>query len=136
MFINRRKHGVISSINVTPFIDVLLVLLIIFMITAEEITTAEHVTLPDVNSSSVLEKSDCVVSIAVSESGVIRIENHAVSTEDFAVKISSIINKNKQCSALIYGDTKAEYGKITKLISLLKQNNVQTVSLVTQKEDR
>ncbi len=136
MFVNRKKHGVISSINVTPFIDVLLVLLIIFMITAEEITTAENVSLPDVNSSPVLEKSDCVVSIAVSESGIIKIENHDVQIEDFSVKISSIINKNKQCTALIYGDTKAEYGKIAKLISLLKQNNVQTVSLVTQKENR
>ena len=128
---NYKTRQSISEINVTPFVDVMLVLLIIFMVTAPLLTAGIKVNLPE--SSSVLknEKND-PVTISMNSKGEIYIQKKKMSAENLIKKLSALRAQNKDLKIYIKGDKNLNYGKIMDLMAFINKSGFKKVALVTK----
>jgi biopolymer transport protein TolR len=130
-----RKRRLKAEINVVPYIDVMLVLLVIFMITAPLLNLGVDIDLPQSNAKSLQQKTDPIV-VTVDAAGnyflaVKAGSNEAVSPEALAAKVRAIVSQNKKIQVLIGGDAKASYQTISDTIDLLKSAGVDKVSLIS-----
>ena len=121
----------ISEINVTPFVDVMLVLLIIFMVTAPLITAGIKINLTE--SASVLknEKND-PVTVSMNSKGEIYIQKKKISPNDLIKKLIALKGQNKDLKIYIKGDKNLNYGKIMDLMSFINKSGFKKVALVTK----
>ena len=126
-----RNKRTMSEINVTPFVDVMLVLLIIFMVTAPLLTSGIKINLPD--SSSVLknEKKD-PVTVSINSKGEIFIQKKKFSKDQLINKLSLLKKNNQNLKIYIKGDKKLDYGKVMDLMNLINQSGFKKVALVTR----
>ncbi len=130
----RKKYQIkksISEINVTPFVDVMLVLLIIFMVTAPLLTAGIKVNLPE--SSSILknEKND-PVTVTMNSNGEIFIQKKKFSPDSLIKKLSALKAQNKDLKIYIKGDKNLNYGKIMSLMAFINKSGFKKVALVTK----
>jgi biopolymer transport protein TolR len=121
----------ISEINVTPFVDVMLVLLIIFMVTAPLLTSGIKINLPE--SSSVLknEKKD-PVTVSINSKGEIFIQKKKFTRVQLIQKLNLLNKNNKNLKIYIKGDKKLNYGRVMELMNLINQSGFKKVALVTK----
>lgn len=120
--------GEISGINVTPLVDVVLVLLVIFMITAPALyQNAMQVQLPKAQSGDGQAKQ--TLEIYIDKQGSIVIEKKQIKLDD----LKKLILSTKPTGAMILADTKAEHGQVIQVIDLLKSNGVQKFSFGVEK---
>ena len=121
----------ISEINVTPFVDVMLVLLIIFMVTAPLLTAGIKVNLPE--SSSILknEKND-PVTISINSKGEMFIQKKRMNKGKLIKKLTALKGQNKDLKIYIKGDKSLNYGKIMDLMSFINKSGFKKVALVTK----
>ena len=126
-----RNKRTMSEINVTPFVDVMLVLLIIFMVTAPLLTSGIKINLPE--SSSVLknEKKD-PVTVSINSKGEIFIQKKKFSKNQLIEKLSLLKKNNQNLKIYIKGDKKLDYGKVMDLMNLINQSGFKKVALVTR----
>ena len=126
-----RNKRTMSEINVTPFVDVMLVLLIIFMVTAPLLTSGIKINLPE--SSSVLknEKKD-PVTVSINSKGEIFIQKKKFSKDQLIKKLSLLKKNNQNLKIYIKGDKKLDYGKVMDLMNLINQSGFKKVALVTR----
>jgi len=126
-----RNKRTISEINVTPFVDVMLVLLIIFMVTAPLLSSGIKINLPE--SSSVLknEKKD-PVTVSINSKGEIFIQKKKFSKDQLIKKLSLLKKNNQNLKIYIKGDKKLDYGKVMDLMNLINQSGFKKVALVTR----
>ncbi len=126
-----RNKRTMSEINVTPFVDVMLVLLIIFMVTAPLLTSGIKINLPE--SSSVLknEKKD-PVTVSINSKGEIFIQKKKFSKAQLIQKLSLLKKNNQNLKIYIKGDKKLDYGKVMDLMNLINQSGFKKVALVTR----
>jgi len=126
-----RNKKTISEINVTPFVDVMLVLLIIFMVTAPLLTSGIKINLPE--SSSVLknEKKD-PVTVSLNSKGEIYIQKKKFSREQLINKLTLLKKNNENLKIYIKGDKKLNYGKVMELMNLINRSGFKKVALVTK----
>ena len=141
--ITRKKRKPVSEINVVPYIDVMLVLLIVFMVTAPLLNQGIEVDLPRANNEP-LEIDEnletLVVSITAQEEYFLSIgaageERQSLSLEEVAERVRRIIAANPQVQVLIEGDTNAAWGAMITLITALQQAGVTEPSFITQPLD-
>ncbi len=128
---NYHSRKSISEINVTPFVDVMLVLLIIFMVTAPLLTAGIKINLPE--SASVLknEKND-PVTVSMNSKGEIYIQKKKISPDDLIKKLIALKGQNKDLKIYIKGDKNLNYGKIMDLMSFINKSGFKKVALVTK----
>ena len=128
---NYKSRKSISEINVTPFVDVMLVLLIIFMVTAPLLTAGIKINLPE--SASVLknEKND-PVTVSINSKGEIYIQKKKISPNDLIKKLVALRGQNKDLKIYIKGDKNLNYGKIMDLMSFINKSGFKKVALVTK----
>ena len=128
---NYKSRKSISEINVTPFVDVMLVLLIIFMVTAPLLTAGIKINLPE--SASVLknEKND-PVTVSMNSKGEIYIQKKKISPDDLIKKLIALKGQNKDLKIYIKGDKNLNYGKIMDLMSFINKSGFKKVALVTK----
>ena len=128
---NYKSRKSISEINVTPFVDVMLVLLIIFMVTAPLLTAGIKINLPE--SASVLknEKND-PVTVSINSKGEIFIQKKKISSNDLIKKLIALKGQNKDLKIYIKGDKNLNYGKIMDLMSFINKSGFKKVALVTK----
>ena len=126
-----RNKRTISEINVTPFVDVMLVLLIIFMVTAPLLTSGIKINLPE--SSSVLknEKKD-PVTVSINSKGEIFIQKKKFSKDQLIKKLTLLKKNNQNLKIYIKGDKKLDYGKEMDLMSLINRSGFKKAALVTR----
>ena len=126
-----RNKRTMSEINVTPFVDVMLVLLIIFMVTAPLLSSGIKINLPE--SSSVLknEKKD-PVTVSINSKGEIFIQKKKFSKDQLINKLSLLKKNNQNLKIYIKGDKKLDYGKVMDLMNLINQSGFKKVALVTR----
>ena len=126
-----RNKRTMSEINVTPFVDVMLVLLIIFMVTAPLLTSGIKINLPE--SSSVLknEKKD-PVTVSINSKGEIFIQKKKFSKDQLINKLSLLKKNNQNLKIYIKGDKKLDYGKVMDLMNLINKSGFKKVALVTR----
>ncbi len=131
----RRKP--MAEINVVPYIDVMLVLLIIFMITAPMLMQGVEVELPDAASEPIENQEDepLIVSIKADGSYYITLGANPEQPEQLAVikeKVSKILKAKPKTPVLVWGDEKVPYGTVVVLMGQLQEAGAKSVGLVTE----
>jgi biopolymer transport protein TolR len=136
--IGRRKHHrrrVMSDINVTPMVDVMLVLLIIFMVSAPLLTVGVPIDLPQSEAKS-LDQDNQPLTISVNDAGKIYLQESEISLDDLLPKLQAIAQARGGTEARIYvrGDKKVDYGTMMQVMGRLSGAGFHKVALVTQFE--
>ncbi|MBF0627017.1 MAG: protein TolR [Magnetococcales bacterium] len=120
-----------SEINVTPMVDIMLVLLVIFMVTAPLLTQGVEVNLPDSEASALSTDQEPLV-ISVTASGATYIEDRAVTVTEMVDKIRAIRKNNPTFPVYVRGDRSAAYGSIMAVMAQLQMAGVDRVGLITE----
>jgi biopolymer transport protein TolR len=126
-----KKKKAIDTINVTPLVDVMLVLLIIFMVTSPMMIAGIKVDLPKTQSSPLSGKED-PLSITVTKTGNVFLNNSPIPIENLVTKLKAITNENYNITIFVRGDRNADYGSVIKIIALLSKSGFSKVSLITE----
>ena len=132
---NKRKLN--SDINVVPYIDVMMVLLVIFMVTAPMLTQGVSVELPQATAEPVDAQDQEPVIVTVDKEGLYYIniggsETEAVSSEEVSARVQKIMSVNPKQLLLVRGDKNVYYDKVVTLMSLMQQSGASSVGLVTE----
>ena len=120
-----------SEINVTPFVDVMLVLLIVFMVTAPLLTVGIPVDLPKVKASALTDQKD-PIEITVNIEGEVYIGESLVEVENLISRINAITEQNTEARIYIRGDRIVAYGRIMEIMSIINSAGYVKVALITQ----
>jgi biopolymer transport protein TolR len=124
-------QGMMSEINVTPFVDVMLVLLIIFMITAPMMTSGMNVELPRVDAPP-LPSSDTQLVLSITADLRYHIEDHDFSFEELQPKLLAIAKANPDQDVFLKADGSVPYEKVAQLLALCTRAGIPRVGMVTQ----
>lgn len=124
----------ISEINVTPFVDVMLVLLIIFMVTAPMMQQGIDVNLPKTASSGV-ELNEKPFVMVISADGKIKIADTAIPMAELKNKLAAIFKDKKNKQIYIQGDKKVDYGIVAEVMAETRAAGVFNISLITLPKD-
>ena len=127
----RKRYSQMSEINVTPFVDVMLVLLIVFMVTAPLLTVGIPVDLPKVKASALTDQKD-PLEITVKIGGEIYLGESEVDVENLIPRLNAITELNKEARIYVRGDRVVAYGRIMEIMSLVNSAGYFKVALVTQ----
>jgi len=137
----RRKP--MAEINVVPYIDVMLVLLIIFMITAPLLTQGVKVDLPQAAANPVEPPDDnsepLVASIDAEGLYYISIgdnQDQPIDVETLQTKVAAVLRRSPKTPIMVKGDTAASYGQVVTLMSYLQQAGAPSVGLITQSPEQ
>ena len=128
---NRKYKEPISEINVTHIVDVMLVLLIIFMVTAPLLTTGVKVNLPE-SSSKVLSEKDKTVTVTINKKKEIFIQKKKLTQTEMIKKLFELKKQKKELKIYIKGDKDLNYGEIMKVMGNINKAGFKKVALVTK----
>lgn len=131
------KRKLVSEINVVPYIDVMLVLLVVFMITAPMMTQGVKVDLPDANAEPITVKEDesLVVSVRRDGSYLLNVgeqRDAAASVADVVARVGAVKRQKPDTLVLVEGDDQVPYGRVVTLMAALQKAGVADVGLVTE----
>ncbi|HXD14511.1 MAG TPA: protein TolR [Xanthobacteraceae bacterium] len=131
----RRRRVVMSEINVTPFVDVMLVLLIVFMVSAPLLTVGVPLDLPQSQAKS-LEQDREPLTISVNVQGQVFLQNSEIKIDDLVPKLKAVAEARGGVEARIYvrGDRKVDYGTMMRVMGRLSAAGYHRVALVTEVE--
>jgi len=140
MGINKRDEGkkVNSNINVTPMVDVMLVLLIIFMVITPMLNNKVNVTLPQADAAKVMEnanKEDAII-VAVTRDGKTYLGGDIVSVDDLGTKISAKLENKLDKEVYLRADIRANYGKVMDAVDGIRSAGVSELGLITEQRDQ
>ena len=127
----KNRYTKISEINVTPFVDVMLVLLIVFMVTAPLLTVGIPVDLPKVKANALTDQKD-PLEITVKLDGSVYLGESLVKVENLISRLNAITDKNTQARIYVRGDRVVAYGRVMEIMSLINTAGYVKVALVTQ----
>ena len=128
---SRKRNKSLSQINVTPFVDVMLVLLIVFMITAPLLTVGVSVDLPKTKASQLSAKGDPIV-ISIKQNGELFIQERAIEDIQLLPRLLAIASGNKNLRIYVRGDKNVSYGIVLDTIAKIKQSGFKKVALVAK----
>ena len=120
-----------SEINVTPFVDVMLVLLIIFMVTAPLLTVGVQVDLPE-SSADTLQSNDEPLEITISKEGIIFIQESEIILKELIPKLKAITQNRFDTKIYVRGDAIIDYGTVMKVLGELSGSGFTKVALITK----
>ncbi|MCG8424527.1 MAG: biopolymer transporter ExbD [Proteobacteria bacterium] len=127
------SDDVIAAINITPFVDIMLVLLIIFMVTSSYIARASmQVELP--RAASAGEAVESTINIIVDKEGELSLNGTPASADAIARKVRLERRQNAKVQAVIAADKGVSYGRVMAVIDLVKQNGVTSFALDIERE--
>jgi biopolymer transport protein TolR len=129
-----RKHAPMSEINVTPMVDVMLVLLIIFMVAAPLLTVGVPVDLPDAKGHQLEAKKQEPLIISVKPNGDIYIGEAPVPLDEVPVKLKAIAKNGTDESIYVRGDKGVSYGVVLRLIGRIVEGGFKKVSFISEPE--
>ena len=127
----RNKNKSMSQINVTPFVDVMLVLLIVFMITAPLLTVGVTVDLPKTKASQLSAKGDPIV-ISIKQNGELFIQERVIDILQLLPRLEAISSGNKSLRIYVRGDKNVPYGIVLDTIAKIKSSGFKKVALVAK----
>jgi biopolymer transport protein TolR len=131
----RHRQKVMSEINVTPMVDVMLVLLIIFMVSAPLLTVGVPIDLPQSQAKS-LDQDKEPLTLSVNDKGQIFLQNAEIKVDDLVPKLQAVAEARGGTDARIYvrGDKKVDYGTMMQVMGRLSSAGFHRVALVTEFE--
>ena len=128
-----RKHSPMHEINVTPFVDVMLVLLLIFLVSAPMLTSGVPIELPETKGQQLQTNKD-PVTLSVDRSGKVFIQETEIKLDDIAPKLKAIAKNGYDEQIFIRGDKGIDYGTVMRVMGRVKAAGFTKVSLVTETE--
>ncbi|MCV2402968.1 protein TolR [Marinomonas sp. C2222] len=132
----RNKRRPMSEINVVPYIDVMLVLLVIFMITAPMLTQGVDVELPNANAAPIQDSEEDVMIASIDSSGQFYLDvggqEEPITLAQLQDRVQKVLTQNKNISVLVRGDKSVPYGDVIGLMVSLQAAGVPNVGLVTE----
>ena len=126
-----RKRRLMNNINVVPYIDVMLVLLVIFMVTAP-MTNPGVVELPRVGQD--LKQQNIPITLSVKKDGSLEMEGKKIKADALLIELNQALEKNPELSVVIAADKKTQYENVITIMDLLKQNQIHKVGLLLKPE--
>jgi len=131
----RGRRALNAEINVTPFVDVMLVLLIVFMITAPLLVRGEDVALPKTVSGPIkTEPNDAPLAITVKADGSIFIQNTEVTVDELSAKLAAIIGEGYEQQMYLRADESVPYGRIMEVTSEVRAAGYTRLAFVTEQK--
>ena len=127
----RRRSQPIAGINVTPMVDVMLVLLVIFMVTAPLLTAGVPVELPSTDAKP-LKGDDQPLSVSVKADGTIWLQETQVQIDELAPRLKAISSAKPDTRIFVRGDAGINYGRVMEVMGTLSAAGFTKVALVTQ----
>ncbi len=129
----RGKHLPISEINVTPMVDVMLVLLIVFMITAPLLSQGVPVDLPDSAARSLSDDAR-PIEVSIDQNGAIFIGDTEINEAELIVRLKAISANRKDAIIYIRGDEANSYGRVMEVIGAINGAGFRRVALITERQ--
>lgn len=128
------KRPLVAEINIVPYVDVMLVLLVIFMVTAPVLTQGVHVELPLAKAEPLPQDQKTPLIVSIDAKGNLFLDQSPDPQEPatLAVKIQAALRLDPQRPVLVRGDKMVDYGKVMRAMVLLKQAGASKVGLMTQ----
>ena len=126
-----RRSEPMSEINVTPFVDVMLVLLVIFMITAPLLTVGVHVDLPETRASTI-KGNDEPLAVSVDKDGKVYIQDSETAVDAVTAKLRAISGNNSEIRIFVRGDAAVAYGDILGVMGRIQAAGFIKVALVAK----
>jgi biopolymer transport protein TolR len=132
----KRRKKLMSEINVVPYIDVMLVLLVIFMITAPLLSQGVKVDLPRAAARPVENQDRETLVLVVDREGRYFLDDRRITSEELRRKVAAILRLRPQTPVLIKGDRQSNYGEVVKAMTLLQSAGAPSVGLLTEPPSR
>ena len=129
--LRRSAKEPISEINVTPFLDVMLVLLIIFMVTAPLLTVGVQVDLPETTADTLPEETE-PLTLTINAKGEIFIQETKVEYEKIIAKIMAVSNNRTDTRIYVRGDKTINYGRVLEIMGMLSGSGFTKVALISE----
>ncbi|HEY2388051.1 MAG TPA: protein TolR [Candidatus Binatia bacterium] len=130
-FDNRSGAGSIAQINVTPLVDVMLVLLVIFMVTAPIIQQGVAVDLPKTRAAPLNAQEEPLV-VGVAQNGTIYLNDNAIPLEELRAKLVAVAQAKPDHQVLLRADRNVPYGDVVRVIAAVKEAGVSRLGMVTE----
>jgi len=127
----RRTSRPVSEINVTPFVDVMLVLLVVFMVTAPMMTVAVPIDLPKTQARTVSQDKEPLV-VSIDSNGRVYVQDKALRSEDLIPKLKAITGSNPEARIFVRGDRSIAYGRIMEVMGAISSAGFTKVALVAE----
>jgi biopolymer transport protein TolR len=128
---SQRDSTTISQINVTPLVDVMLVLLVIFMVTAPIIQQGVQVNLPQTRSSAIPGSEEFLV-VSVAKDGKVYLNDNAMTPAELGAKLAAIKKLQADKQVYLRADQDVRYGEVMKIIAAIKQAGIERLGMVTR----
>ncbi|GFO59617.1 protein TolR [Geomonas limicola] len=128
-------RSTMSQINVTPLVDVMLVLLVIFMVTAPMMQQGVQVNLPKAESKSLAPKEDTLV-VSIEKSGKTFINSDAIDTDLLKDKLNSLLAGRAKREVFLKADSSVPYGEVVRVMAQIKAAGVERLGMVTESPQR
>jgi biopolymer transport protein TolR len=127
----RRYYRPVSDINVTPFVDVMLVLLVVFMVTAPLLTVAVPVDLPKTQARTISQDKEPLV-VSIDAGGKIYLQDKFMDLDDLIPKLKAITNANPDARIFVRGDKAITYGRVMEVMGMISSAGFNKVALVAE----
>ena len=128
----RRVHyQPMSEINVTPFVDVMLVLLIVFMVTAPLLTVGVPIDLPKTKAQSISDSVEPLV-VSINDEGEIYIQDTTVELKNLIARLSAITENKADTRIYVRGDRTIDYGRVMEVMGRINNAGFTRVALITE----
>ncbi len=127
----RHRSAPMSEINVTPMVDVMLVLLIIFMVTAPLLTVGVQVDLPK-TKASIIPGQDEPLAITVDAEGQLYLQETEIELEGLVPRLAAITSNNPDVRIFVRGDATVNYGRVMEVMGMINAAGYKKVALVTK----
>ncbi|HUN45684.1 MAG TPA: protein TolR [Stellaceae bacterium] len=131
----RGAYRPMSEINVTPLVDVMLVLLVVFMVTAPLLTVGVPVDLPSTQAAPINEPKEPLV-ISIKSDGSIFLQETPVEVDQIVARLQAITNNNPTASIYVRGDKAVNYGRVLEVMGLVSGAGFSKVALVSEQADQ
>ena len=127
----RRRGAPMSEINVTPFVDVMLVLLIIFMVAAPLLTVGVPLKLPETQANPLPQEREAPLTINIASDGVIYLQKTPIAFEDLTLRLPGIRQERDDDQVDLSADTGIVYGRVAEVMGALNAAGFKSIALVT-----
>ncbi|WP_262694791.1 protein TolR [Kordiimonas aquimaris] len=127
----RNKYRPMAEINVTPFVDVMLVLLIVFMVAAPLLTAGVQVDLPKAQARPLPQDSK-PLEVTIDQNGAIFLADTAIRIEELVPRLTAIAGNSRDTRIYVRGDTKLDYGQVMQVIGVINGAGFTRVALIAE----
>jgi biopolymer transport protein TolR len=125
----RRSHGLMHEINVTPFVDVMLVLLVVFMITAPLLTVGVPIDLPE-STVPEIHGSDEPLAVTIDGNGTIFLQDTEIAIDELAPRLGAITLRKPETRIFVRGDKAIDYGRVMEVMGVLAEAGFSNIALI------